>query len=274
MMEARGPRPALRRAPAARDRLCDAPEVAIVPCAEAARAYFERMLRLRAAAAAEPDKAPEYARQAIGVAWGLNNFLLGWAALAAGSACEFETYAGASEAERRLMLAKALGQGLPIMGAEAADELRLALEALNGGQVHPLLAPAQTGRKRKYPYLSAVAELQMLAWMRCEKGLGRKVRDAEEDLADAVGRSRETFRQWRRSLPKVFGEMLVRDVLDTAERYGRDRLAAHPFPPAYDPSDPNDKPMWLAARWVPPSKAALDRVVADWKRAIAEPKPG
>jgi len=62
--------------------------------------------------------------------------------------------------------------------------------------------------------------VDLLSWTRWQHGLGRKVADAETDVAQAVGCTREAIQKWRTELPKVFGEVFVRDRLGLAERIG------------------------------------------------------
>ena len=77
-----------------------------------------------------------------------------------------------------------------------------------------------TGRRRAAPGAAALAELDLLKWIRWQHALGRKVADAETDVAQAVGCTREAIQKWRAELPKALGAAFVREQLALAERIG------------------------------------------------------
>ena len=112
--------------------------------------------------------------------------------------------------ERRRLIAENVDLGLPVVQDKERMELANALRALNGGQEDPFVRKTSTGRRRAAPFAAAEAELDLLKWIRWQHGLGRKVADAETDVAQAVGRTREAIQKWRAELPKVFGGICQR----------------------------------------------------------------
>jgi hypothetical protein len=76
------------------------------------------------------------------------------------------------------------------------------------------------------PYDATEGELDMLLWTRWQHGLGRRVADAETDVAQAVSCTREAVQKWRAKVSEVFGPDRVRDRLKAAELVGRHEARA------------------------------------------------
>ena len=75
-------------------------------------------------------------------------------------------------------------------------------------------------RRGAIRHLIAEAEFRLLISIRYQHGLGRKVIDAEEEVAEAVGCSRDTIHNWLKELIKVFGAQRVHSRLDGAQMIG------------------------------------------------------
>ena len=126
------------------------------------------------------------------------------------------------------LIIRTLTLGVPIMQAEALQMLIMALQGLKAGHVAPLLQ--KTGKRRRLaPHVSAAMELKMLMWVRWQHGLGRKVSEAEQDLADQVKLTPQTIRKWLAELFKVYGKPVVRSLLERAEAIGRTEAAGDDF---------------------------------------------
>lgn len=92
-------------------------------------------------------------------------------------------------------------------------ELVSALDALNLGEVRPLLAPEGTGMHGR-PYTLAMHRWRAVTRVHYLVGTGFKRSIAEEQVAAAFGVSPHTLRSWEtRSLPEVLGaDQLKKDV--------------------------------------------------------------
>jgi len=188
---------------------------------ERARVALEMLLDLRRRAEACPQVAESDAHFAAMAAGFLVRGILGWAAEALGLLYDAREGQRPPVEQARLIIARTLELGLPVMQPSANTALTSALRALNGGQVDALVEKSERRRRGEATYDKAVAELSMLMWVRWQHGLGRPVKEAEEKLADAVGQDRSTLQKWRPELSKIFGEEQVARKLDYAKRLGR-----------------------------------------------------
>jgi len=152
------------------------------------------------------------------------------------------------------------------MQAGALRMLIAALLALKAGHVSPLLQ--KLGKRRRLaPHVSAAIERQMLMWVRWQHGIGRKVCDAENELADQVGLSPQTIRKWRTELFKVYGESVVRSHLERAEAIGRTQAEGEDFA-NFTHLDPEAaRELWTASFCL---QRDLSMLVERRKRAIAK----
>jgi hypothetical protein len=146
--------------------------------------------------------------------------LMGWGAERIGFLMPPSDYAKLPLEERRRLTAENILLGLPVFQDKERMELVHGLRALNLGQEDPFVRKTNTGRRRAAPGAAALAELDLLKWVRWQHGLGRKVADAETDVAQAVGCTREAIQKWRAELPKVFGAAFVRNELELAQDIG------------------------------------------------------
>lgn len=184
------------------------------------RGMVEDLLRMRREAEAGKPPSLHDAYRAASHCARLLEALLSWAATKLGLRLSPEEWRRLPNAEKRALLARTLMLGLPILQPKACHELPLALEATNAGASPPLLQ-RKVGRRRRAPELAAYAELELLRWIRWQHGLGRKVADAEDEVARECRLTREAVQRWRSELPKVYGEHRVRRALQLAERVGR-----------------------------------------------------
>jgi hypothetical protein len=95
-----------------------------------------------------------------------------------------------------------------------------ALGALSAGYVAPILQ-RKKGRRRAQPHRTAQAERELLVWIRYQHGFGRRVADAEAEVANATGCTREAIAKWPRELAKVYGKGVLHTALALAEEVGR-----------------------------------------------------
>jgi transcriptional regulator with XRE-family HTH domain len=89
------------------------------------------------------------------------------------------------------------------------------LEALDYGEVQPMLAPANTGRKRDLTLLRF--QLQALALVAYRRKLGLTRGKALEQVADALGVSHHTLLSWETRLRNEFGRLEVDRTINFAE---------------------------------------------------------
>jgi hypothetical protein len=225
---------------------------------EEARNALERLLELRRKRPEEISK-----REAIEACMSVAELvrgIFGAPAMAAGVMLPFEAYRKLTATEQRRALVDTLRLGLPIMQPGASGPLARALLALDGGQILPPLRPAGVGRRRRDPYDIAAAELDALKWIQWQRGLGRKAKDAELEVAGALHMSLAALKKWRGELAKVFGADHVRSQLDLATAVGRIELEARQR--ATD---------WEEAFASAPDDAALCRASTFSERLIAHP---
>jgi hypothetical protein len=82
-----------------------------------------------------------------------------------------------------------------------------ALRALDFDEVHPILRPTRTDRKRN------LTELQLQLWalvlVEYRRGRGKKKEHALQEVASAMGVSKDTIRSWVRRLRSEFGPLEV-----------------------------------------------------------------
>jgi hypothetical protein len=146
--------------------------------------------------------------------------IMGWAAELLGFLRPPAVDAQLPLEDRRRLAAVTIALGLPVFNFKDRMEIADGLLAKNWGQEDPFLRTTKTGRRGAAPGTAARAKLDLLKWIRWQHGIGRKVADAETDVAQAVGCTREAIQKWHAELPKVFGEAFVRDQLALAERIG------------------------------------------------------
>jgi hypothetical protein len=178
------------------------------------------LMKARGRAMSDPHRAREIAADAGSSARALLDCALAWMLEPLDLAKGYDGHEQLPAAEARDAIVETLSHGLPLLQHGLRGRLMMALRALNGGQVEDILAPAKVGRRRALPYTAAECELRMLMWIRFEKGKGRRVSDAEMDVARVVGVSPKVFTDWRRELPKVFGRAKVERLLQIAEAVG------------------------------------------------------
>jgi hypothetical protein len=144
------------------------------------------------------------------------------------------------------LIIRTLSLGVPIMQAEGLQMLTAALQGLKAGHVAPLLE--KIGKRRRLaPHVSAEIELLMLMWVRWQHGRGRKVSEAEAELADQVGLTPQTIRKWPKELFKVYGESAVRSYLERAEAIGRTEAAGEDFGNFYHLDHERAQELWSAS---------------------------
>ncbi len=232
---------------------------------EAARRWFEVLLSVRRTAEDRPEQAARAAEFAAHAAGLLSRGVLGWAAEALGLLYSDDEAQRPPVEEERRIIASTRRFGLPVMQPSAKNALADALLALNADQVDPLLRPSRPGRRGGRPYDTAWAELSMLMWVRWQHGRGRRVADAEAELATTLNSTPATIQKWRTELPKVFGEKQVARALDNAERLGRVEAAKEAGLPEAEATNSGDDPEgfhWAVAntpRSLDPAKAMRRR---------------
>jgi hypothetical protein len=120
----------------------------------------------------------------------------------------------------RELIVRSLRRGLPIFDPDLGAELADALEALNAGYTAPLLQ-RKAGRRGMAPHEAARAELGLLKWVRWQHGLGRKVGEAEAEVAAAACCTVAAIQKWPTELAKVYPPEHIRLKLKQAEDVGR-----------------------------------------------------
>jgi hypothetical protein len=190
-----------------------------------ARRLLEEILYLRSAANDDPTDG-RYPAAAESSLRQLAEGVGGWAVARCAGTVPRDEFAKLNAELKRVSIARHLDE--PLMQPGAAAELHYALFALNAGQVNDLLSPTVTKLRRSRPYDASKLELTMLAWLRWKKGRGHHIGRAEEELAEAIGRTAKSFEQWRRKLKGVFGTNYVQRTLCDAEAAGR--LFRFPLP--------------------------------------------
>jgi hypothetical protein len=91
------------------------------------------------------------------------------------------------------------------------------LEALDYGEVQPMLAPISTGRKRDLTLLRL--QLQALALVAYRRKLGLTKEKAVEQVADVLGASPHTLLSWESRLRNEFGRLEVDRTINFAENH-------------------------------------------------------
>lgn len=149
----------------------------------------------------------------------LTRNLMTWVASEVGLLHSPEKYSKLSPQEKRFILIIYASLQLPILQDELFKEFCDGLAALNATQTEPLFM--KTGARRgAIRHLIAEAEFRLLIWIRYQHGLGRKVIDAEEEVGEAIGCSRDTIHNWLKELIKVYGAQHVHSRLYGAQMIG------------------------------------------------------
>lgn len=91
------------------------------------------------------------------------------------------------------------------------------LEALDYGEVQPMLAPVNTGRKRDLTLLRL--QLQALALVAYRRKLGLTKEKAVEQVADVLHSSPHTLLSWESRLRNEFGRLEVDRTINIAENH-------------------------------------------------------
>jgi DNA-binding transcriptional regulator YiaG len=101
-----------------------------------------------------------------------------------------------------------------ILGANSAGmlhplqrEIVEALEALEMGEVRPILKPARKGNKRKLT--ESRLQMRAIAMVAYREALGIKELEAQDEVATALGVGTATLRSWELRLKKKFGALEV-----------------------------------------------------------------
>jgi hypothetical protein len=98
------------------------------------------------------------------------------------------------------------------------------LEALDYGEVQPMLAQASTGRKRNLTLLRI--QLQALALVAHRRALGLPKGVAVDQVAEAMGTSPNTLLSWETRLRKEFGGLEVDRTINFAKNHASWVVAA------------------------------------------------
>src|SRR5262249_1279168 len=93
-----------------------------------------------------------------------------------------------------------------------------AIEALDYGEVQPLLKAVQGNRKRKLTELRL--QLRALAFVEYRVGRGKKKYIAQDEVASALGVDRDTILSWGPRLRAEFGSLEVARTLAFAKNSG------------------------------------------------------
>jgi hypothetical protein len=230
-------------------------------------AMLQTLLTLRREAEAVPISFRHAAYGAVLESGILVRGIIGWAARDLGLWPSKEEYERLSAEDRRALLSVSIAFGLPILQFQAASEIADALIGLNGGEEQELLRKSGVGRRRAEPFQAADAEFDLLKYIRWQHGRGRKVADAEAEVAQAVGCTIDAIRKWRTEIVKVFGERRVHWHLMLAEAVGivETRLGDDVD---FEPWESNAGHwLWLASQQIPRD---IHPVVARRRHAIAK----
>ncbi|MDR3529210.1 MAG: hypothetical protein P4L90_01445 [Rhodopila sp.] len=190
------------------------------PSDRALREDFQCLLEVRRSVAKGGSPAKQTALLAALLCARLCENLTGWAARELEIVLTPSHFGRLPIEEQRVQIYRNLALGLPLWQKEARAMLLEGLLALNAGHAVPLLVK-QKVRRRALPHRAADAEFQLLKWIRYQRGLGRKVLDAEADVAHAAGCSRAAIAKWPRELAKVHGKLRITLQLELAEEVGR-----------------------------------------------------
>jgi hypothetical protein len=181
---------------------------------------FGSLLDAREAVEQDPSRARELAPRALYEGHLLVNALLEWAAQAACHDNGQNARRPTDTAHRRRILADRLRVAL-LLPWWGARELANALAALEEGQVDELLQGPPNRHRTTMPYSKILAQLRLLAWIEWQTGLGTKQHEAEQRAAEAIGRARTLFDQWRhKELKERIEESRWRHWLWRAKRAG------------------------------------------------------
>lgn len=154
---------------------------------------------------------PEY-KDARGAADSHENELTGRTILAEGGIAN-------DPATERLVLIDHLRANPGGLPGRLAWRLMEALEALEYGDVHPLLEPRTTDFS-KPAYSRMMLQLQALQFVEYRAGRGIKKFLAVEEVAEAYGCAESTVRNWREPLCKRIGYLKITSALAFAHNAG------------------------------------------------------
>jgi hypothetical protein len=91
------------------------------------------------------------------------------------------------------------------------------LKSLDYGEVQPIFAPLNTGRKRDLTILRL--QLYAIAMVAHRRKLGAKKESAVEQVADVLGKSPNTLLSWEARLKKEFGALEVDREISFAQNH-------------------------------------------------------
>jgi hypothetical protein len=121
--------------------------------------------------------------------------------------------------DTRIVMARTIENGLPLPRGVSAY-LGRSLRSLNAGYIEAILRKT-AGRKGAAPHIVGEAKLRLLMWIRYQHGLGRKISEAQAEVASQIGRTYEAISKWYRDACDLFGGEYVASLLDIAQRIGR-----------------------------------------------------
>lgn len=175
-----------------------------------------------------PERRTQSAREALMIAEKLYAVVAGWArdhllsqmrATGRSGSLDERLWKALSAPAKRAILHGLLSHD-PILPGPAGRELRLGLEALELGEVQPVLQPAKKGKHGKAHTL-ALLRLAALRHAAFRRGLGMTKKDATQKVADAFKCAVDTLLTWEKRLPKDLGQTRVGEDLEGARERGQ-----------------------------------------------------